>query len=141
MPTSHASATWEGGLKGGNGKFEGKSGVISGAYSFGTRFGGAQGTNPEELLAAAEAACYSMALAGALEAAGTPAERVHTDASCTIEPVSGGFKITSMLLKVRARVPNVSADAFQKAAQDTKSGCPVSKALAGVDISVEATLE
>ncbi|HET7320952.1 MAG TPA: OsmC family peroxiredoxin [Longimicrobiaceae bacterium] len=141
MPTSHANATWEGGLKGGNGKFEGKSGIISGAYSFGTRFGGEAGTNPEELLAAAEAACYSMALAAGLEAAGTPAQSVHTEAACTVEPVEGGFKISTMKLKVNAKVPGVSKDAFQKAAQDTKSGCPVSKALAGVDISVDATLD
>lgn len=141
MPTRNASATWEGGLKGGTGSFKGESGAISGAYSFGTRFEEAPGTNPEELLAAAEAACYSMALSAALEGAGTPAERVQTDAACTIEKVEGGFKITTMRLRVRARVPGIDAAAFQKAAQDTKSGCPVSKALTGVDIQVDASLE
>lgn len=141
MPTRNASATWDGGLKGGKGSFKGESGAISGAYSFGTRFEETPGTNPEELLAAAEAACYSMALSGALEGAGTPAERVQTDAACTVERVEGGFKITTMKLRVRARVPGIAAEAFQKAAQDTKANCPVSKALAGVQIEVEATLE
>jgi osmotically inducible protein OsmC len=98
MPTRKASATWEGGLQAGKGSFEGESGVIHGAYSFGSRFGDAGGTNPEELLACAEAACYSMALAVALERGGTPATRVHTDAACTIEKVGEGFKITTMKL-------------------------------------------
>ena len=141
MPTRNASATWEGGLKGGKGNFEGKSGSIRGAYSFGTRFEETPGTNPEELLAAAEAACFSMALSGALEGAGTPPERVHTEAACTVERAEGGFRITTMKLRVTARVPGVDEAAFQKAAQDTKANCPVSKALAGVEISVEATLE
>lgn len=141
MPTRKASATWEGGLQGGKGSFEGESGAISGAYSFGSRFGDSGGTNPEELLAAAEAACYSMALAVGLEQAGTPAERITTDAACTVEKQAEGFRITTMKLRVRARVPGVDDAAFQKAAQDTKAGCPVSKALAGVEIEVEATLE
>ena len=141
MPTRNASATWEGGLKGGKGSFQGESGAISGAYSFGTRFEETPGTNPEELLAAAEAACYSMALSGALEGAGTPPESVRTEAACTVERAEGGFRITTMKLRVRARVPGADDAAFQKAAQDTKANCPVSKALAGVDISVEATLE
>jgi osmotically inducible protein OsmC len=141
MPTRNASATWEGGLKGGKGSFSGESGAISGSYSFGTRFENTPGTNPEELLAAAEAACYSMALSGALEGAGTPAQRVQTDAACTVERVEGGFKITTMRLRVRAQVPGISAAAFEKAAQDTKAGCPVSRALAGVDIQVEAVLD
>lgn len=141
MPTRNASATWEGGLKGGKGSFKGSSGVISGAYSFGTRFGEEAGTNPEELLAAAEAACFSMALSGALESAGTPSERIQTEAACTVVQADGGFKITTMKLKVRARVPGVDNDAFQRAVESTRTGCPVSKALTGVDIQVEATLE
>ena len=141
MPTRNASATWEGGLKGGNGSFSGESGAIGGAYSFGTRFENTPGTNPEELLAAAEAACYSMALSGALERAGTPPETITTDAACTIEKVDAGFKITTMRLRVRARVPGVDSQTFQQAAEDTKKGCPVSQALAGVNITVEATLE
>jgi lipoyl-dependent peroxiredoxin len=141
MPTRNASATWEGGLKGGKGTFSGESGAVGAPYSFGTRFENAPGTNPEELLAAAEAACYSMALAGALEKAGTAPERVQTEAACTLEFVDGTPTITTMRLRVRARVPGADAAAFEKAAQDTKAGCPVSRALAGVDIQVEATLE
>jgi len=142
MPTRRASASWEGGLKGGKGSFSGESGVIQGAYSFGTRFAEEPGTTPEELLAAAEAACYSMALSAGLEKAGTPPERVSTDAACTVEAQpEGGFKITTMRLTVRARVPGVDPAAFQKALHDTKVGCPVSKALAGVNIEVEGSLE
>ena len=141
MATRNASATWEGGLRGGTGSFRGESGAIDGSYDFGSRFGNSGGTNPEELLAAAEAACFSMALAGALEGAGTPATRVHTDAACTVEKVEDGFRITTMRLRVRAQVPGVDDATFQKAAQDTKAGCPVSKALASVDIQVEAVLE
>ena len=141
MPTRNASATWEGGLQGGKGSFQGESGVVSGAYSFGSRFGEQGGTNPEELLAAAEAACFSMALAVGLEQNGTPATRVHTDAACTVEKVEEGFKITTMRLRVTATVPGVDDAKFQSIAAATKTGCPVSKALAGVDIQMEATLE
>ncbi len=141
MPTRNASAIWEGGLQGGNGSFQGESGTIGGDYSFGSRFGNAGGTNPEELLAAAEAACYSMALAAGLEKAGTPPVRVRTEAACTIEKVGEGFKITTMKLKVRAQVPEIDAEAFRQAAEATKTGCPVSQALAGVDIQLDAELE
>jgi osmotically inducible protein OsmC len=141
MPTRNASAKWVGGLKGGKGSFKGSRGVIGGAYSFRTRFREEAGTNPEELLAAAEAACFSMALSGALEGAGTPAERVQTEAACTVAQADGGFRITTMNLRVRARVPGADNDAFQRAVEGTRTGCPVSKALAGVDIQVEATLE
>lgn len=141
MPTRNASAQWEGGLQGGKGSFEGESGAIGGSYSFGSRFGDQGGTNPEELLAAAEAACYSMALAAGLEKAGTPATRVQTRAACTIEKQGEGFKITTMRLKVRAQVPGIDAEAFRAAAEATKTGCPVSQALAGVDIQLEAELE
>lgn len=141
MPVRKASATWEGGLRGGTGSFRGESGAIDASYSFGSRFTDAGGSNPEELLAAAEAACFSMALAAGLEGAGTPATRVHTDAACTVEKVEEGFKITTMRLKVTAQVPGVDDATFQKAAHDTKQNCVVSKALAGVDIQLEATLE
>ena len=141
MPTRNATAVWEGGLKGGKGSFSGESGKIGGAYSFGTRFGDTPGTNPEELLAAAEAACYSMALGLALEQNKTPAQRIETKAACTIEQVPGGFKITTMKLAVRATVPGVDAATFQKLAEATKEGCPVSGALKGnVALSVEAKL-
>lgn len=142
MPTRKASAVWEGGLKGGKGRFDGESGAIGGAYSFGSRFEEAGGTNPEELLAAAEAACYSMALAGALESDGTPPTSVRTEGRCSIEPHGDGFKITTMKLTVRANVPDVDAEAFRKTAEAIKEGCPVSGALMGnVDIQLDADLE
>ena len=141
MAVRNASATWEGGLKGGNGRFRGESGAIDATYSFGSRFTDAGGTNPEELLAAAEAACFSMALAAGLERAGTPPTRVHTDAACTVEKVGEGFKITTMRLKVRAAAPGIDDAKFQEVAATTKTTCPVSQALAGVDIQMEATLE
>lgn len=141
MATRNASAAWEGGLRGGKGRFDGESGVIGGSYDFGSRFGDAGGTNPEELLAAAEAACFSMALAAGLEGAGHAPTRVETKAACTVEKVADGFQITTMKLKVRAVVPGIDDAAFQQIAAATKVGCPVSKALAAVDIQLEATLE
>ena len=141
MPTRNASATWEGGLQKGKGSFKGESGATGGAYSFGTRFGEEKGTNPEELLAAAEAACFSMALSGGLEKNGTPATRVETKAACTVEKVGDGFQITRMRLDVRATVPNIDAAKFREIAEGTKKGCPVSKALAGIpSIEMEARL-
>ena len=102
MPTRNASATWSGGgLKAGKGEFSGESGVIKGKYNFNTRFGEEPGTNPEELLAAAEAACFSMALSLGLEQNGTPPQRIETKAACTIAQQGGGFKITTIKLDVR----------------------------------------
>ena len=141
MPTRHANATWEGGLQGGKGSFEGESGAISGNYSFGSRFGDTGGTNPEELLAAAEAACFSMALALGLENNGTPAERVHTEAAATIEKQGDGFTITTIKLKTRVRAEGVDEATFRQIAEDTRTGCPVAKALAGVEIELDAALE
>jgi osmotically inducible protein OsmC len=130
MPTRKASARWEGGLRGGKGSFSGESG-LGGAYSFGSRFEAAGGSNPEELLAAADAACYSMALSLALEKNGTPPQSVETQAACTLEKVGEGFSITSMRLDVTAKVPGVDDATFQKLAEDTKEGCIVSRALKG----------
>lgn len=138
MPTRNASAVWEGGLKGGKGSFKGESGAIGGAYSFGSRFENGKGSNPEELLAAAEAACFSMALSGGLEKNGTPPTRVETAAACTVEAVPGGFGITTMKLQVNATVPGLDDAKFQEIAAATKSGCPVSKALAG-NVNIELT--
>ncbi len=131
MPTSSASATWEGGLKTGKGSFQGDSGAIKGTYSFPTRFEGAKGTNPEELIAAAHASCLSMALAAGLEKAGTPARSITTTASCTLEFVGGAPRIRSMKLVVRGRVPGIDQAAFARAAEEAKDGCPVSNALVG----------
>jgi osmotically inducible protein OsmC len=142
MPTRRANATWEGGLRGGTGTFGGESGVVAGDYSFGSRFETAAGTNPEELLAAAEAACFSMALSGALERGGHKPERVETSAACTIEKVGDRFRITRIRLDVSARVPGMDRDEFKDLAEATKSECPVSQALLGnVDIDVDARLE
>jgi lipoyl-dependent peroxiredoxin len=141
MPTRKASATWEGGFKGGKGNYKAESG-LSGAYSFGSRFENAPQSNPEELLAAAEAACYSMALSVGLEQNGTPPTRVETSAACTIEKVGDKFKITKMHLVVRANVPNVDAATFAKLAQTTKDACPVSQVMKGnVQMTLDAKLE
>lgn len=141
MPTRKASAVWEGGLRGGKGSYSAESG-LGGAYSFGSRFEQAGGSNPEELLAAAEAACFSMALGGGLEKNGTPPTRVETQAACTVDKVGDGFKITTMKLVTRAKVPNIDDATFQKIAAATKDGCPVSGALKGnVEISLDAKLE
>jgi osmotically inducible protein OsmC len=142
MPTSSASAVWEGGLKAGKGHFKAGSGVFEGDYTFLTRFEGAKGTNPEELIAAAHAACLSMALSAGLEKAGTPATRISTKASCTVEKVGDGFKITRMRLEVRGKVPRVDQAGFAKAAEEAKKGCPVSGALQGnVQFDLDAKLE
>lgn len=139
MPTRKASAVWNGELKGGNGTFKGETG-LGGSYNF-TRFADQSGgTNPEELLAAAEAACFSMALSGALGKNGTPPTKVSTEAACTVEKVGEGFTITRMVLSVTATVPNIDAATFERIAQQTKDGCPVSRALKGVDIQVTARL-
>ena len=141
MPTSHASAAWEGKLKEGKGTFKAESGAFQGPFSFGTRFGGSQGTNPEELIAAAHAACFSMALSSGLEKAGTPVTRIETRATITLDMVDGAPKITNIELSTRGKVPGIDQAAFQKAADSAKQNCPVSKALANnVQISLEAKL-
>ncbi len=141
MPTSTSSAVWEGGLRGGRGHFDTGSGVVSGDYSFATRFESVKGTNPEELIAAAHAACLSMALSAGLEAAKTPATRISTRASCTIDKAGDGFRITKMRLEVRGEVPGLDEAGFQAAAQKAKDGCPVSQALKGnVELELDARL-
>ena len=139
MPTRKASAVWNGDLKGGNGTFKGETG-LGGSYNFSRFADQSGGTNPEELLAAAEAACFSMALSGGLGKNGTPPTKVTTDAACTVEKVGEGFTITKMALSVTATVPNIDAATFERIAQQTKDGCPVSRALKGVDITVTARL-
>jgi osmotically inducible protein OsmC len=142
MPTSNATAVWEGKLRDGKGSFKGESGAFSGAYSFRTRFEGVKGTNPEELIAAAHAGCFSMALSAGLEKAGTPATRIETRASATLEMVDGAPKITRIDLSVRGQVSGIDQAKFQQAAEDAKNGCPVSKALKGnVELNLEAKLK
>lgn len=140
MQTRTASATWEGGLKG-TGSFQGESEALGGRYTVMSRFNTDRGTDPEELLAAAQASCYSMELAVALEEAGTPATRVQTDAACSLDRVGDYFRIVAIKLRVRAQVPGVDAETFRRIAEATRTGCPVSVALAGVEIQLEAELE
>ena len=142
MPTSKASAVWEGKLRDGKGTFKAASSAFSGPYTFATRFEGKPGTNPEELIAAAHAACLSMALSAGLERGGKPATRIETTAACTMDMVDGNPKITKMELRVRGKVSGLDQAGFQKAAQEAKAGCPVSKALTGIpQITLDATLE
>jgi osmotically inducible protein OsmC len=125
-----ASAVWKGGLKDGKGEFSAPSGVFSHVpYSFKTRFEDSPGTNPEELIAAAHASCFSMALSAQLGAANLTAENINTTANLKLEKVEGGFAITAIHLDVTAKVPNADDAAFQKAAENAKAGCPVSKVL------------
>ncbi len=138
MPTRNANATWEGTLQEGSGSMALGSGAFEGPFSFRTRFGDDPGTNPEELIGAAHAGCFSMQFSALLENAGTPAERVETEAKVHLEPPTG---ITRIELTTRGRVPGIDADAFQRIAEEAKQVCPVSKALAGVEISLEASLE
>ena len=141
MATSNAVAVWEGNLRDGKGSFKAQSGAFSGSFSFGTRFEGKKGSNPEELLAAAHAGCFSMALSAGLEKAGHPAERIETRAAVTIETVDGAPKITRSVLDVRGKVEGIDQAAFQQAAEGAKKNCPVSKALQGnVGITLEAKL-
>jgi lipoyl-dependent peroxiredoxin len=125
-----ASAEWRGGLKDGKGTVSSASTVLSDTpYSFSTRFEDKPGTNPEELIAAAHAACFSMALSGQLAAAGITAESIKTAATLTLEKLESGFAITAVHLDVTAKIPGGDQAAFQKAAENAKSGCPVSKVL------------
>jgi osmotically inducible protein OsmC len=140
MPTRKATAVWKGGLQKGTGTFKGQTG-LAGQYNFSSRFENGAGSNPEELLAAAHAACYSMALSAGLEQAGFIPTQVETDAACTIEKVGAGFKITRMQLTSRANVPKIDDAKFQSIAAATKEGCPVSGALKNnVQIELDAKL-
>ena len=142
MPTRQSSAVWKGGLKSGKGQVTVGKNVFEGSYSFPSRFEEGEGTNPEELIAAAHAACLSMALAAGLEREGKPAERITTKASCTLEKVGEAFRITRMRLEVRGKVPGIDGRAFQQAAEKAKDGCPVSNALKNnVTFELDARLE
>ena len=141
MTTSSATAVWEGRLRDGRGQFNAKSGAFKGSYTFATRFEGTQGTNPEELIAAAHASCLSMALSLVLEQAGTPPTRITTTSSATVDKVGDGFRITRIRAEVRGEVPGVDQAAFAKAAAAAAEGCPVSQALKGnVKLELDAGL-
>ena len=136
-----ASAVWEGGLKDGKGRISTDSGVLQDSqYSFSTRFEDGKGTNPEELIAAAHAGCFSMALSGQLGNAGLTADAINTSAAVTLEKTDAGFTITKVHLEVRAKVPGASAEAFDTAANNAKAGCPVSRLLKA-EITMDAQLE
>ena len=136
-----ASAVWNGGLKDGKGTISTDSGVLSNTqYSFSTRFEDGAGTNPEELIAAAHAGCFSMALSGQLGQAGLTADSIRTTASVTLEKTDSGFAITKVHLDVSAKVPGADSQAFETAANNAKAGCPVSKLLKA-ETTMEAKLE
>ena len=143
MPTRRASARWEGAIKSGKGTFKGESGAIGGQYSFSSRFEEGVGSNPEELIAAAEAACFSMALSGNLERAGASPTSIDTNAACTVSPNpgGGGFSIISIALDVAVTASGIEEAKFQEVVKQTVETCPVSKALQGnVEIMTNAKL-
>jgi osmotically inducible protein OsmC len=139
-----ASAHWNGNLKEGNGNISTESEVLtSQAYSFQTRFGDEMGTNPEELIAAAHAGCFSMAFASTLEKNGYQPEQIETIATCTLTPKeTGGFQITKMHLQVNGRVPDIDEQTLRQLSEEADQGCPVSNLLRnGLDIEIEVALE
>ena len=137
----NASAVWKGGLKDGKGTISSDSGVLADTqYSFSTRFENGKGTNPEELIAAAHAGCFSMALSAQLGTMGLTPESISTSAAVSLEKVGDGFAITAVHLTVKAKVPGADAPQFQTAANNAKAGCPVSKVL-NATITMDASLE
>ena len=140
MPKRKAQARWEGSLQDGNGTMRMATGAYEGPYSFQSRFEEGEGTNPEELIAAAHAGCFSMKLSGELGQAGHEPESIETEATVHLDKQDAGFAITRIELTTRGNVPRIDADEFQRHAESAKETCPVSQALA-VDISLDATLE
>ena len=140
MPTRKAHARWEGSLKEGKGQVDFGNGLFKGPYSFASRFEDGKGTNPEELLGAAHASCFAMALSLMLGNAGFKPDYVDATAQITISPQNGGFKITKSHLVCEAKVPGIDAAVFTKHADAAKAGCPVSQALAGTEITLDARL-
>ena len=141
MPARKSSAVWEGTLKEGKGTMKVGSGAYEGPYSFASRFEEGSGTNPEELIGAALAGCFSMALASNLTKAGHTPKRISTTANVKLETVDGGPKITTIELTTDAEVPGLDDKTFQEQGEATKKGCPVSKALTGTEIKLTATLK
>lgn len=142
MPIRTAKAVWKGDLPSGGGQVSSESGVLaSQPYTFPSRFERGDGTNPEELMAAAHAGCYAMALSHGLAQAGHVPTSVTAEARVSLDKVEGGFSITGITLVCRARVPGIDPATFQEQAEAAKGGCPVSKALASVPITLDAALE
>ena len=140
MPTRKAHARWEGSLQQGKGAIDLGSGAFRGAYSFRSRFEGGPDTNPEELLGAAHAGCFAMALSLVLGETGFTPDYLDVTAEVTLLPDGKGYKITRSQLKCEGRVPRIDRATFMQHADTAKTNCPVSQALAGVEISLEATL-
>lgn len=140
MPTRNAEAVWNGSIMDGTGTMKLGSGAFEGAYSFKTRMGDTPGTNPEELIGAAHAGCYSMAFAAALGQAGFAPKSIETKAAVKFDKVEGGFSITKIDLTTTAAIPEIDEAKFQEIAKAAKENCPVSKALAGTEINLQATL-
>jgi lipoyl-dependent peroxiredoxin len=140
MPKRIADAVWEGGLRSGHGTMKLGGGAYEGPYTFGSRFEEADGTNPEELIAAAHAGCFSMAFSGELESAGFIARRIATRAQVLIEKVAEKWTVTRVDLTTEAEVPGIDAGTFQAMAEKAKAGCPVSRLLASIPISLQAKL-
>jgi osmotically inducible protein OsmC len=140
MITRTSEAQWNGDLRSGNGTMKLGSGAFSGPYSFKSRMENGPGTNPEELIAAAHAGCFSMALSAQLSAAGHPPRRVHTVAKVHLEQSGGGFSIPRIDLETEADVPGIDEAAFRQQAESAKKNCPVSKVLAGATINLTARL-
>lgn len=140
MPIRTGEALWEGTLTKGFGELKTGTGSVKASYSFSSRFESGSGTNPEELIAAAHAGCFSMAFAGILEQAGFAPITIRTVAQVAIEKDGQGFSITSIKLVTEAEVPGISNTTFNEKAEAARAGCPVSKALAGTNITVQARL-
>lgn len=140
MPERTATARWEGGLQQGKGTMRLGSGAFEGQYSFSSRFEEGSGTNPEELIGAAHAGCFSMALSAGLERAGHAPSSVDTTARVHLERADSGFRISRIDLTTTAAVPGIDDAGFQEQAETAKANCPVSTALAGVDIHLDARL-
>jgi lipoyl-dependent peroxiredoxin len=140
MPDRRAEAEWDGNLRDGRGRLMLESGAFLGNYAFRDRFEDGKGTNPEELLGAAHAGCFTMALTAGLTGAGHPPGHIHTTATVSLEREGEGFAITKIQLATEASVPGLAPADFQAQAQSAKANCPVSKALAGASISLTAKL-
>ena len=141
MPVRRADATWEGGFPRGEGRMKLGSGAFDGRFSFATRMQDEPGANPEELLGAAHAGCFSMALSGVLGKAGFTPESISTNARVHVEKSDAGFSITRIELDTRAKVPGIDADTFKASAEDAKTNCPVSRLFKGAEITLTARLE
>jgi lipoyl-dependent peroxiredoxin len=141
MPVRKAEAEWTGSLKDGRGELALESGAFRGPYTFKSRFEDGKETNPEELIGAAHAGCFTMALTALLARQQLAPTRIHTTATVHIEQGTGGFVIPRIELRTRAAIPGIDAEKFAALAADAKQNCPVSKALAGVEISLDAALE